>query len=341
MLEKTKSKCLICGRETPITFVEEYNKYSIYECTICEGQFVSPMKAENYDLLYKGRGNSRFTYFYLDRLSLPPDKFCSFYKASACPKVVFKLIKKYKLKGRLLDIGSSLGTFGKLAQDMGFDVFVTDPSEEAIGYARKNYSLYSSCVASVETIPEHWYNNFDVVTALEVIDHLENPVTLLRKALNLLRPGGHFILSTPNNKSIEVRLKRSPPWDYPPHHLSRYSTNTIKYILTNTGFDCVRTFIGPIDRFILGNFIMPGVMSQLAFEKGMGVRVLENPIEPKGLIMGSFLVKHPFLLRFLQTTGDILSFFINLSLPNQGASIIAVAKKPLSTDVKTIQPIPS
>jgi 2-polyprenyl-3-methyl-5-hydroxy-6-metoxy-1,4-benzoquinol methylase len=43
--------------------------------------------------------------------------------------------------------------------------------------------------------------SFDVVVAAEVIEHLENPRSVCRELFRLLRPGGHVLLSTPNNES--------------------------------------------------------------------------------------------------------------------------------------------
>jgi 2-polyprenyl-3-methyl-5-hydroxy-6-metoxy-1,4-benzoquinol methylase len=44
-------------------------------------------------------------------------------------------------------------------------------------------------------------DSFDVVVAAEVIEHLENPRAVCRELFRLLRPGGHLLLSTPNNES--------------------------------------------------------------------------------------------------------------------------------------------
>src|ERR1017187_5141962 len=43
--------------------------------------------------------------------------------------------------------------------------------------------------------------SFDFVVAAEVIEHLENPRAVCRELHRLLRPGGHVLLSTPNNES--------------------------------------------------------------------------------------------------------------------------------------------
>jgi len=45
-------------------------------------------------------------------------------------------------------------------------------------------------------------NSADVVTAIEVIEHLENPRDFMRKLVRLARPGGWVIVTTPNQLSL-------------------------------------------------------------------------------------------------------------------------------------------
>lgn len=49
--------------------------------------------------------------------------------------------------------------------------------------------------------------SFDLVTAIEVIEHLENPIAFLRMVSGLLKPTGVAVLTTPNVDSIPARLK--------------------------------------------------------------------------------------------------------------------------------------
>lgn len=48
--------------------------------------------------------------------------------------------------------------------------------------------------------------SFDVIVAIEVIEHLENPRSVVRELRRLLKPGGHLIMSTPNNESFRALL---------------------------------------------------------------------------------------------------------------------------------------
>jgi SAM-dependent methyltransferase len=48
---------------------------------------------------------------------------------------------------------------------------------------------------------------FLLITALEVIEHLENPAHFLRECAGLLGPGGSLVLTTPNIESMPARIK--------------------------------------------------------------------------------------------------------------------------------------
>ena len=49
-------------------------------------------------------------------------------------------------------------------------------------------------------------SSFDIVTALEVIEHLENPRLLVRELHRVVKPGGTVLMSTPNNEAFTSLL---------------------------------------------------------------------------------------------------------------------------------------
>jgi SAM-dependent methyltransferase len=80
-------------------------------------------------------------------------------------------------------------------------------------------------------------NKFDVVTAHQVIEHVEDPITFMKNIKSLLRPGGILHLELPNQISLSARLRKISPkisHDYgfvqPPMHLRAYCKKTIKYL---------------------------------------------------------------------------------------------------------------
>ena len=114
-------------------------------------------------------------------------------------------VSRYKFAARLLregaavlDLGCGTG-YGTGDLTAAASIVGADISAEAVNYARANYGregvtfLEASCDAL--PLPDH---QFDLITAFEVIEHLDNWRGLLAEARRLLRPGGQFVVSTPN-----------------------------------------------------------------------------------------------------------------------------------------------
>jgi SAM-dependent methyltransferase len=78
-------------------------------------------------------------------------------------------------------------------------------------------------------------HSFDVVTAIEVIEHAIEPLDLLRTIRSLLKPGGLFFLTTGNAQPFANKLLE---WRYvvPEIHVSFFEPLTLQRSLEQTGF---------------------------------------------------------------------------------------------------------
>ncbi len=115
-------------------------------------------------------------------------------------------------QARVLDIGCGTG-YGtaELAQHAQSAVGI-DVSAEAIAYARERYPIPNATfvTATATTLPFP-PASFDLITAFEVIEHLENWHELLIEARRVLHPSGYFLVSTPNKLYYaESRAKQGP-----------------------------------------------------------------------------------------------------------------------------------
>ncbi len=128
-------------------------------------------------------------------------------------------ISRYKFAARLipkggeiLDLGSGTGYGTVELLSGGTSIVGADVSAEAVAYARANYGRegVTFLEASCESVPRADHQ-FDLITCFEVIEHLENWRGLLAEAQRLLRPGGSFVVSTPNKAYYaETRGKTGP-----------------------------------------------------------------------------------------------------------------------------------
>lgn len=101
----------------------------------------------------------------------------------------------------LVDLGCGAGLFAEPLARLGADALGVDPSASSIEVARvhaeETGAKIAYRVAAVEALAAE-PKRFDVVSAMEVIEHTEDPAGFVASAASLLKPGGLFLASTIN-----------------------------------------------------------------------------------------------------------------------------------------------
>jgi SAM-dependent methyltransferase len=78
---------------------------------------------------------------------------------------------------------------------------------------------------------------FDLVTMWAVLEHVYNPLDMLREIQRILKPNGKLLVAVPNFKSIPAILMRH---DDVPRHITMFTENTLKNILSASGLELNR-----------------------------------------------------------------------------------------------------
>ncbi|GAB6393279.1 MAG: class I SAM-dependent methyltransferase [Treponematales bacterium] len=137
-------------------------------------------------------------------------------------------------KPRVLDIGCATGALLALLRERGWDTAGVEISAPQADYARAARGL------EVRSLPLEEARfpaaSFDAVLASHLIEHLNDPASLVREARRVLAPGGLFLVTTPNIAGIQARLSgsrwRSAIFD----HLYLFSVRTLTSLLESAGF---------------------------------------------------------------------------------------------------------
>jgi 2-polyprenyl-3-methyl-5-hydroxy-6-metoxy-1,4-benzoquinol methylase len=148
-------------------------------------------------------------------------------------------IERFQPGGKLLDVGCGTGIFLAEAQRAGhWELTGVEPSLAASQYVQNelNIPVFNGRFADAGLPAGH----FDVITLWNVLEHLDHPVGDLRRAADLLRPGGWLVFSIPNLESIEASLfgRHWLGWDLP-RHLYLFPQHQLRSILQETGLRLV------------------------------------------------------------------------------------------------------
>ncbi len=152
---------------------------------------------------------------------------------------------------RVVDIGCGNGALCRELASRGYEVVGCEPSAESLYFAQRGAPGLVFHRLGVDDDPSVIGNeSFDVAIATEVIEHLVRPFNLPHFAKQLVRPGGHLIISTPYHgylKNLILALTNrwdahlNPFWDG--GHIKFWSYKTLSQLLNESGFRIVR-FIG-------------------------------------------------------------------------------------------------
>ncbi len=140
---------------------------------------------------------------------------------------------------RVLDIGCFTGEFLAVLAQSGADVFGLELQPRAVEIARKRFAgrIFQADVAN-HSLPGAGY---EIVTLLGVLEHVVNPVELLRNTCELLRPGGLLMLQTPDSDSIPAAIMGRwwPPYT-PVEHIHLFSRRAIRHLLGGLNMGNIR-----------------------------------------------------------------------------------------------------
>jgi len=136
--------------------------------------------------------------------------------------------------GRLLDVGCAFGFLLGVAGELGFEAYGLDLNTDAVSVARREFGdRVHAGVLGPDAFPGL---AFDVVTLIDVLEHVPDPRALLNAAAGVLRARGVLAAVLPNAASLARRLlgRRWP--HYAPEHLYHWTPAALRRFLSENGW---------------------------------------------------------------------------------------------------------
>ena len=135
-------------------------------------------------------------------------------------------------RGRLLDVGCSIGTLMRVAREMGWQAEGLEPNPKAARLARQQGFLVHSGFLTADTVSQ-LPGSYHCVVMSDIIEHLKNPDEALGLVRKLLAPRGILLLSTPNLESFWCRKFQLKPME----HLFLFNSHNLRLLLEREEFE--------------------------------------------------------------------------------------------------------
>jgi 2-polyprenyl-3-methyl-5-hydroxy-6-metoxy-1,4-benzoquinol methylase len=183
---------------------------------------------------------------------------------------------------RVLDVGCGTGAILETLSRR-YESYGTDTAPQAIAFCRQR-GLTRLHLGTLATYPSS--EPFDLITMLDVVEHVDDDLAFLRAARALLRPAGSVLIAVPAFPSLWSRH------DEILHHRRRYTKRTLRALVNAAGFQ--------IERLTFFN----SLLFPIAYVKRMASRItgwndwndLDVPVRPLNKVLHFlFLLEGPLL----------------------------------------------
>jgi 2-polyprenyl-3-methyl-5-hydroxy-6-metoxy-1,4-benzoquinol methylase len=219
--------------------------YAILKCKECGFQYINPLPNDEYL-------GELYSQYYGSALNQRQMATQLTYRLPVF-EALCDLVEDKKIAGsRLLDIGCGNGDFIWLAQKRGWNVSGAELSESAVEYAVQMRDL-DVVKAPSDKLP-YDDNSFDVVTVLDVLEHLPNPHKVFASINRVLKPGGQVIVQVPNTPFQKIKAKvqrlkngRQKTTMATPLHLNHFDGKSLAKFAEKSGLKVEKVFPGFAD----------------------------------------------------------------------------------------------
>lgn len=220
--DHTDRVCPICGGTEITDF-----RFGLFRCN-CQAVINGAVWRDGSDLLLESE--------WFDSGAFDPKGsfWTSMFEQWTCSRTHSRLVKVGLKEGRLLEVGVGHGALLNYMSRRGFSVEGCDMAEAICAHIERNLG-HKMHRGSLQSIPGR--QDFDVLVMNHVLEHVSDPIDLLRAARRLLKRNGVLHIALPNIDSWEARV---PGWTgYQPYHLVYFNRVSLKRALKESGLSPV------------------------------------------------------------------------------------------------------
>ncbi len=252
--EREFCNCPLCDTSDCQT-IDSDKGLSIVKCKSCDLIYTNP-RAKNAQENYFGDADTFYNEARLIFKGKKPHHRDKNYEYE------LKKIKKLKSNGNLLDVGTNMGFFLRKAKEFGYETEGVEPSPALSKIARDNWGLkIHTCFLEHANLQK---NNYDVITLIDVFEHVTNPKDLLATSYNFLKKDGIIAIKVPNGDYNHFKMslgkltgkgKSMDIWDCC-EHVVHYTPKTFAKMVDSCGYKVKKAFIPlPIHSPIWANLV--------------------------------------------------------------------------------------
>lgn len=220
-------QCPVCSAGSQIDLRRPHAEWALYQCPSCEVQHFWPARnpgAEWYEA----------SEIYLARDADIVDWLAWYHRRA------FELMPT--ATRTLLDVGCGNGAFVARARERGLEASGVDFSEAAVSSGRRLFGIEQLYAVDATELATRFADPFDVVTAFEVLEHMDRPGAFLSDLVRLTDRGGRVIVSVPNRDRVPYT---SAHGDVPPHHFTRWNERALRKAFDLVGLDLMVASVSP------------------------------------------------------------------------------------------------
>ena len=169
---------------------------------------------------------------------------------------------------RVLDVGCGSGFYLDLARGSGLETFGLELNRAAAEKARaKGHKIFNQLLHELD--PQAT-GRFDLITLFQVLEHVPDPVGVMKEAARFLNPGGYIAIAVPSDEGV-YRLCPLDPHGWPPHHISRWRLADFEQLAASSGLKLAGrggdVLVGSLisDFWLLQNRLAPAVGARPRF----------------------------------------------------------------------------